>query len=172
MKDHLNTQETKRLRIRPLNENDVESWKIFLSNPDATEHILIEEEITDDLAQNWIKKQLKRYNDSGYGLMAIENKETGEFIGQCGLLAQEVAGVKEVEIGYHMLPEHWGKGYATEAAGHFKEYAFANNICESVIAMILPKNVGSQMVASRNGMNKEKTVMWRGMKAYVYRVNR
>ncbi|MFT7614010.1 MAG: ribosomal-protein-alanine N-acetyltransferase [Parvicellaceae bacterium] len=172
MKDHLTTQETKRLRIRALSAKDVQPWKAFLSNPGAIKHILIEEEFNDELAENWINKQLKRYKDTGFGLMAIENKETGEFIGQCGLLAQEVDGVSEIEIGYHMLPNHWGKGYATEAATHFKEYAFANNICESVIAMILPENVGSQMVASRNGMNKEKAVMWRGMKAYMYRVVR
>ena len=152
--------------------DDVDSWNVFLTDNDATKHIIIDNINDTILAENWVKKQLARYKKSGFGLMALEDKATGNFIGQCGLLEQIVDGVTEVEIGYHMLPKYWGHGYATEAATYFKNYAFENNIADSVISMILPDNVGSQMVASRNGMIKEKTIIWRGMKAYVYRVHK
>ena len=169
MTEYLTIQQSERLIIRPLNQSDVETWKEFLSNERATKHFP-DAMSTPDFAQKWIDSQLKRYNNKGMGLMALEHKLTGNLIGQCGLLTQEVDGVDEVEIGYHVMPQYWAQGYATEAAIFFKNFAFENKIADSVISIIHAENVGSQMVASRNGMTKEKTTIWRDMKAFVYRV--
>lgn len=171
MTEHFTLQHTERLIIRRLTLTDIDTWKKFLSNEEATKHFP-ENYRTAEKAEWWIKNQLERYQVNGYGLMALESKLTGELIGQCGLLDQEVDGVNEVEIGYHVMPEYWAKGYATEAARFFKWYAFRNDIAKSVISIIHPENVGSQMVASRNGMTKEKTTIWKGGKAYIYRANK
>jgi RimJ/RimL family protein N-acetyltransferase len=66
--------------------------------------------------QQWIERSLARMERDGHSFYALESLETGEFLGQCGILLQEVEGVNEAEVGYLLLRKHWHKGYATEAA--------------------------------------------------------
>jgi RimJ/RimL family protein N-acetyltransferase len=56
--------------------------------------------------------------------MGVCLKETGECIGDCGLIQQQINDVAEVEIGYHISKKHWRQGYASEAAQACKEYGF------------------------------------------------
>ena len=56
------------------------------------------------------------YREHGFGLWATVRKEDGAFLGRCGLLAQTVDGVREVEVAYALGTEFQGRGYATEAA--------------------------------------------------------
>ena len=86
------------------------------------------------------------------------------------MLTQSVDDVPELEIGYHFLPQHWGKGYAAEAAIACKRYAFDNGITPSVISLIDPDNHRSQAVATRNGMTREKLTTHRGIPVHVWRV--
>jgi RimJ/RimL family protein N-acetyltransferase len=79
----------------------------------------------------------------------------------CGLLIQTVDGIEEVEIGYSVMPAFRNKGYATEAAIKCKEYAFENNLRDSLISIIAVKNLESQKVALKNNMQLEKTTMYR-----------
>jgi len=169
MNEYLTSRETKRLVIRPLNQNDVKSWESFVSDGSGFRYYPNTMKIDKNMAQTWIDRQLMRYNQDGFGLMALESKETGELIGQCGLIKQEVDGKDEIEIGYHIIEEHRAKGYATEAAEYFKFFAFEQLSIKSVISIIHAENVASQMVASRNGMVKEKSTIWKEMKSFIYR---
>ena len=94
---------------------------------------------------------------------------TGEFVGLCGLLTQEVDGKMELEIGYHLLPGQWHKGFATEAAVFCKAFAREKALAPSVISLIDPDNLPSQRVAERNGLQLERTTLFRGKPARVYR---
>ena len=91
-------------------------------------------------------------------------------MGMVGLLVQEVDGVTELEIGYHLLPSAWGHGYATEAAIACKEFAQEHELAPSVISLIDPGNSNSQAVAKRNGMTLEKRTVHRGTDALVFRI--
>ena len=117
-----------------------------------------------------IQRSLDRYTEDGSGLHAVELRTTGEPVGQCGLLTQVVDGMQELEIGYHLLPQHWGKGYAAEAAMACKRFAADHAIAPSVISLIDGKNRRSQAVAQRNGMEYEKRTVHRGSPALVFRV--
>jgi len=55
------------------------------------------------------------------------DKQSGDFIGQCGLLIQTVDEIEELEVGYSILPRFWNKGYATGLREKCIEYAFDNN---------------------------------------------
>ncbi|MBT4776581.1 MAG: GNAT family N-acetyltransferase [Crocinitomicaceae bacterium] len=170
MHARLTNQNTERLSIRMLTENDIDSWELFLKDTDVFEYYPSTMQYNENYAHDWITKQIQRYQDEGFGLMALIDKESGVLIGQCGLIRQKLDGLDEVEIGYHIRKEYRGNGYATEAAKHFKKVAFNQLFLDSVISIIHPENIASQMVASRNGMTKEKSTLWQGMKSFVYRV--
>ena len=123
-------------------------------------------------AIEWIDIQLSRYQNNRFGHKALINKQTNEFVGQCGLLTQEVEGEVKIEIGYHILPKYWGNGYATEAARSFRDYAFNNKISNSLISIIDVRNIASQKVATKIGMNKTKQIRYFGLDVYVYRIDK
>lgn len=162
---------SERLITQFLTLNDVEAWAEFFEDPESLKFIpFYAFNSTIEKANFLIEKQLGRYADKQYGLQAVCDKQSGELLGICGLLLQEVAGVNEVEIGYHFLRKHWHKGYATEAAAVFKKYAFTELELPSVVSIIDISNTRSQYVALRNGMNREKQLRWRDFDVYIYRV--
>lgn len=73
--------------------------------------------------RSWIDWNLANYRDHGFGLWVIESLEDGAPLGDCGLTFQEVAGDTMLEIGYHSIEAHRGRGYATEAAAACRDYA-------------------------------------------------
>ena len=146
MHARLTNQNTERLSIRMLTENDIDSWELFLKDTDVFEYYPSTMQYNENYAHDWITKQIQRYQDEGFGLMALIDKESGVLIGQCGLIRQKLDGLDEVEIGYHIRKEYRGNGYATEAAKHFKKVAFNQLFLDSVISIIHPENIASQMV--------------------------
>lgn len=90
------------------------------------------------------------------GLWATIHKETGKFIGRCGLLPWEVDGVHEVEVAYTIAEEYWGQGLASEAAQAILKYGFETLNLSRLICLIEPENIGSQKVAEKMGMRLEK----------------
>ena len=168
--DHL---ETARLTTRFLTKDDVTAWVEYCKDPIATRFTAVPGKKPEEMAKAGINVTLKRYKEKRYGLQALITKETGEFVGQCGLLLQEVNGKNEIEIGYHLIPRYWGKGYATEAAKKFRDYAFENNITDSVISCVDPDNTESKKVALRNGMRLVETnAVCKGAKYDLYRITR
>ena len=162
--------ESERLSTRKLVIDDVPAWSVFFEDYQAT-RFLPDHNFpnTEARAKDWIVRQLNRYQDGLYGLQALILKDTGEFIGMCGLITQDVEGVQELEIGYRLFKEFRGKGYATEAAQLFKHYAFTQQLNESVISIIHEKNTDSRKVAQRNGMTLEKACFWRNLNVVIYR---
>ena len=92
------------------------------------------------------------------GLWATIHKETGKFIGRCGLLPWEIEGQQEVEIAYTLSQEYWGQGLATEAAKSILDYGFEKLKLRRLICLIDPENIASQRVAEKIGMRLEKRV--------------
>ncbi len=165
--------ETERLKIRPLNLDDVLVWRQFLASEKTTTYFPQYMKNSGDLqALFWIEKQICRYRDKKGGLMALIEKESGKFVGQCGLLVQDVDGKNELEVGYHLLPEFWGRGYATEAAIFFRNLGFSLTEVSSIVSIIAVENKASQQVATRNGMQRGARILWRDLDVFVYRITR
>ena len=161
--------DTARLRLREMTLADAAAMGTIWG--DAETMRWYPRALTDAETEAWIGRQMSRYA-SGTGLLGMVLKETGELIGDCGPTWQEVDGVAEVEIGYHVHRAHQGRGYATEAARAVRGYAFAELDRESVISLIRPENVPSRRVAEKNGMGLERVVFWRDYEHCVYRVER
>ena len=106
------------------------------------------------------------------GLWATIHKESGKFIGRCGLLPWEIDGQNEIEIAYTIARDHWGEGLGTEAAQAILRYGFDKLNLSRLICLIEPENIASQKIAEKLGMNFEKE--WRdelGL-AWVYSINK
>lgn len=107
---------------------------------------------------------------SGAGLLGVVLRQSGELIGDCGLTWQDVKGVQEPEIGYHVRRDFWKQGLATEAARAVRDYALAALGCDHVISLIRPENLPSRRVAEKNGLTLDRVIFWRGYEHCVYRL--
>jgi [ribosomal protein S5]-alanine N-acetyltransferase len=167
---YLSEHRTERLTIRPLDATYIEPWTRFLENPESTRYLIASDPVPAENARIWIERQLERYRNGTFGVMALHDTN-GSFVGQCGLISQQVEGEPLLEIGYHLYPEYRGMGYASEAATYFREYAFANRIAPFVVSIILKGNEASMAVARRNGMELWKEANWRGLDVMIFRTN-
>lgn len=114
--------ETDRLFMRKMTYDDIPSLNKILQDEKtmyAYEHAFSDEEV-----MSWLEKQMKNYETYGFGLFGMILRETGEFIGQCGITMQDFIGKSVPEIGYLLNRDFWHNGYATEAALAMKKYAF------------------------------------------------
>ena len=162
-----------RLETQYLSESDVKPWEEFLGDRDSTQYILPQDpRDVAERSKSWIDFQLRRYADKKYGLQGLWLKETGELVGQCGLLTQNVDGREELEVGYHILKKHWGKGFAPEAAKLFIDFALEKGVSDSVISIIHKDNERSKRVAEKNGLKFEKALIWKELDVHIYRIKK
>jgi [ribosomal protein S5]-alanine N-acetyltransferase len=158
--------ETERLALREITHSDCADLLAVWGDPEAMR--LFPRTLDEPAMREWIDRNLRRYEESGHGLWAVILKGERRFVGDCGLVVQEVNGVEELEVGYHFNRNFWGRGYATEAARGCMDYARDRLGRRRVISMIRPENLPSRRVAERNGLHIEKEVFWRGYPHYVY----
>ena len=144
--------ETERLILRKMETSDYRDLCKILQ--DEAVMYAYEGAFSDEEARNWLNRQLRRYEEDGFGLWAVILKENGELIGQCGLTIQDIPDRQVVEIGYLFRRKYWHRGYATEAAKACREYAFHVLNVEEVFSIIRDTNTASRNVAERNGMEQ------------------
>ncbi len=148
--------ETPRLVLRELQAEDVDALALILSEPETMRFYL--RPFDRGGVEEWIARNRRRYTKDGYGLWAMILKASGELIGDCGLVLQEVDGANEIEIGYHVRRDHWGQGLATEAARACRDFGFAKLPVDRLVSIIRPENVASRRVAEKNGLSVWKEV--------------
>jgi RimJ/RimL family protein N-acetyltransferase len=160
---------TPRLLLRELKSADAPALFEVLGDPETMR--FYPRPYSREEVDEWIGRQIGRYA-MGAGLLGVVLRDSGTLIGDCGLVWQEVEGVEEPEIGYHVHREHQGRGYATEAARAVRDYAFGTLGCDHVISMIRPENLASRRVAEKNGLTVDRTVFWRGYDHCVYQLRK
>ena len=147
--------ETDRLYLREMNRSDFKSLSKILKDEETM--YAYEGAFSDIEVQEWLDKQILRYQKWNFGLWAVILKQTDEMIGQCGLTMQQWKDEEVLEIGYLFERLYWHKGYASEAAKACKKYAFEILKADEVCSIIRDTNVASQNVAIRNGMTMTGT---------------
>lgn len=173
MKYLLDGQETERLKLRLLQDSDYDTWIDLFRGTEFGKflgmgHLQTAEEQCD----LWFEKVKARYENDRGGMNVLVDKQTGEMVGQCGLLVQDVEGSAIMEVGYSLLPKHHGKGYATEAATKTRDYAFEQGYADEIFSIIHIDNKPSAEVAVRNGMQVYKSTDFLGMPVDIYRITR
>jgi RimJ/RimL family protein N-acetyltransferase len=165
---------TARLSFRELTDADVDNLQLIFADPIALRHYPSTKDIAE--TQQWIDWSRQNYQRCGHGLWAVHLRSTDEFIGQCGLIPQNIRDQQEIEIGYLFRRSHWGHGFATEAAAACRDFGFSNIRIEKLVSFIDPANEPSQRVAKRIGMTLEKLLRpqenrWQ-KEVCVYSINR
>ncbi len=151
--------QTERLQLRYLRLDDVDAMHSYLGDAETMKYYPAP--YSREFVKQGIAKNIERYEKYGYGLFGVVLKESGELIGDCGLVWQDLPGGRELEVGYHFHRSHWGHGYATEAAKACFDYAFANAGVDHVISLIRPENGPSRRVAERNGLRIVRQIVWK-----------
>ena len=148
--------ETERLVLRHQVIEDLDALWALYCDPEITKYIpdapRTREEAREEL--EWHMNGHPRFPE--LGLWATIYKETGTFIGRCGLLPWTIDGQEEVEVAYTIAREYWGQGLATEAAQAILQYGFEQLHLSRLICLIDSENVASQNVAKKIGMSFEK----------------
>lgn len=144
--------ETERLRLREYSLDDVSALQEILGDPETMAHYPAPYDA--EACRDWIIWNLTNYAQGSRGLLAIELKETGEFIGDCGVTNQKLHGEQIPEIGYHIRKDKQRRGYATEAARAVLHQFFKHSDEDILYALMKYTNLASQRTASSLGMSK------------------
>ena len=118
----------------------------------------------------WIYRSYKE-NPQG-GLLLLVRKEDGRRIGHAGLVAQNIEGADELEVGYWVAKDFWGQGYGKEAAEALRDYGLQQLGRKRLISLIQPDNRASRKVAEHIGMTVEKEIVLSGKNVWVYAMDK
>lgn len=101
-------------------------------------------------AESELQKIISRKKYEWEGFLPIREKNTKKFVGEAGIICSN-HNASRCEIVYNLLPEYWGKGYATELIAFFLKYAFEVKKFERIEALVLQNNIASCKVLEKNG---------------------
>ena len=146
--------ETERLILRDYNLEDFDALFEILSDAETMQHY--PKPYDEEMTKHWIEWNIQNYKEYGFGIWAVELKETGEFIGDCGITIQNIDGEFLPEIGYHIHKKYWRKGLGSEAARAVRDWAFENTKYDCLYSYMKYTNIGSFSTAIANGMKKVK----------------
>jgi RimJ/RimL family protein N-acetyltransferase len=148
------TLETERLRMRRWREADREPFAELNGDPETL--VFFPSTLTRTESDAFVDRMEDRFEAHGYGLWALEVKETGRFIGFTGLspLPDDVPGAGGTEIGWRLARHAWHHGYATEAALAARDLAFGEAGLPELWSMTSLLNTPSQSVMRRIGMSE------------------
>jgi RimJ/RimL family protein N-acetyltransferase len=143
--------------MRPFRESDVDAYTAVLRAPEVRASLHLSDGVGRYEAWLGMAQQLGQWELRGTGQWALEEKATGTFVGRAGMHFPALADWPGIEIGWTLHPDHWGKGYATEAGAAAIEYAFAHHDVDALFSVILPENTASEAVARRLGFTLTET---------------
>ena len=146
--------ETERLFLREMDMDDYDALYDVLGDPEIMQHYPYT--FNEEKVRDWIKRNMNRYKDNGFGLWAVCLKDTKKMIGDCGLTLQKIDGRMLPEIGYHIRRDCQHKGYAKEAAAAVRDWAFENTDYPAIYSYCKYTNEASYKTAESIGMHFEK----------------
>jgi ribosomal-protein-alanine N-acetyltransferase len=143
---------TERLLLRPFTTDDVDALHAIWADPEVGPwvggtHTDIAESVEE------LGEHLRHQELHGFGFWAVVEQRTGLLVGEVGLMFFEGRG-PEVEAGWCIASDVWGRGYAREAAAAWLDVAFGQLARDRVVAVVLPDNGRSRRLCERLGMRE------------------
>lgn len=142
--------ETERLLLRPPREDDLDGWAALLADPVAAR--FLGGPLSRGEAWRYMAAEAGSWRLKGYGMFSVIEQQSGQWIGRVG--PHWPHGYPGLELGWAILPSHWGQGFATEAATAAIRTVFRELDCSEVIHLIDPQNLPSVRLAERLGASR------------------
>ncbi|HEV7505691.1 MAG TPA: GNAT family N-acetyltransferase [Thermoanaerobaculia bacterium] len=161
---------TDRLRLRAFRKTDIDDYAAMNADPEVARYLLGGVPWDRDRTWRHLAFTLGHWPLAGSGMWAVEQKETGTFVGMIGFA--EPAGWEGFELAWKLVSRWWGNGYATEGAGAALAYAFTVWKKDRVISLIHPENTASIRVAERLGESLQGRTELMGEERLVYGIDR
>lgn len=146
--------ETERLQLRQWNENDFDSFARYYSDEANARYVGGKKD--PEKAWRHLALQIGHWKLKGFGYWAVDEKDTNKFVGCAGLW--QSPGWPELELGYWLVKEHQGKGYALEACRRCIDFARDVLRAPSLVSYIDPHNEPSIRLAKRLGAVHTDTI--------------
>jgi ribosomal-protein-alanine N-acetyltransferase len=168
--------ETERLFLRKPRLDDAADLAVAYADPETMRFMGDGSTATREQVEQEIRRWLERWEGWGLSLCSLERREDGRIVGRAGFLlwdpeTWEIPG-DETELGWLLVREHWGRGYATEAALALRDWAFEERGLRRLISLISHENVRSLRVAERIGERYERDIEIDGKPGRLYAVER
>lgn len=141
--------ETQRLYLREMTPEDAEVAYILNLDPEVLRYTGDDPFESIEEAKTFLESYAS-YRTYGFGRWGVILKETGEYLGWCGL--KYTPELDEFDIGYRLMKKFWGKGYATEAAEACLEFGFTQFNMKTIVGRAMPANVASVRVLEKIGL--------------------
>ena len=151
-------------------EDDFEDYAVICADPEVMRYLVDGRPLTRAEAWRQMATILGHWQLRGYGIWAVEERESKKVIGRIGFFNPE--GWPGFELGWTLGREYWGKGYATEGARRALHHAFTEMNRDHVISVIRPDNHGSIRVAERIGERLESRAELFGREVLIYGIDR
>lgn len=146
---------TERLLLREWRDEDVELIAQLVGDPRVGKYLA---RFSDrQKIDAWIEAEREYFKRHSYGLFAMERLEAAGFIGFCGLInvGYQAHFTPAVEISWRVHPDHWGHGYATEAAAAVVAFGLEDLELKQIVANAAVENIASRRVMERIGMSHD-----------------
>lgn len=164
------TLSTDRLILRMFRDDDLDDYAEMCGDAEVMRFIGDGRPLSRSEAWRNMAMIVGHWHLRGYGIWAVEERESGKLIGRLGFFNPD--GWPGFEIGWLLGREYWGKGYATEGARTALEFGFRVLNRDHVISLIRPENKASIRVAERLGERLEGTSKLWGKEVLVYGIRR
>jgi RimJ/RimL family protein N-acetyltransferase len=150
------TLETERLHLRMWKPGDFEPYVQIFAEPAIGQFLEVNgQPLNRHEAWRSLAVQIGHWHLHGFGMFAVVERSTGDFVGRIGALQPE--GWPDFELGWALSTRYWGRGYATEAVQACIRWAFSDLQKLHLISVIDPDNANSIRVAERVGETLEGT---------------
>lgn len=161
---------TERLILASPDMDDCDALCQLWSDPETMRYIGAGGVWTREQIVARIERAIGMQRDRGMTFWTVVEKDTGEVIGQGGLVPIEFNG-PEIELGYRLGKAHWGKGYATEIARASAAYGFDTLGVEALVAVCYAENLPSRCVLTKAGFREAgESDVYYGVNTIVHRM--
>ncbi len=164
------TVKTERLSFRPYTLEDLPQLVELRADPEVNRYLGGMERQNPEALAKRLRFYISCYASHGFGMCPMILSETAEVVGSAGL--QPLDGTDEIEVGYSLAKEHWGRGLATEAAIGWLDLGFRVKGLQRIVAVADVQNAASRRVLEKLGLTYEKTERHYGTECAFYAIAR
>jgi RimJ/RimL family protein N-acetyltransferase len=158
--------ETARLRLRMFRSEDLDMLAALFADPEVMRYVGDGNPAGKEVAEKAITSIIEHWRVHGFGRWAVEDKQTGEFVGYGGLRSL----FDTPEVVYHFRSAHWGRGFATELARACLKFGFGELGFQRIVAIAKPGNTASIHVMEKLGMHFEMRTSYYGIEVVQYEI--